>query len=458
MVARMVKQRLALVVGRSASLLRDGPLGARLATGGAAAFAVFVFGHGLAFITQLLIARAFGAESFGIYAYVLAWMVVLSYFAMFGFNTALLRFIPTYAAKRDWAHLAGVIAYAERKVFTVALTLIAVGAVVILLAGGAMPRELRLTFLVGLPIVLLLPLLTLRSAAVRGFGGVVSALAPERLVREPVLAVGVFAFLLLGVQQAGAPLVMSAMVAGTVLGLAFATYWMRRLQPPELSGAAPAVDAGTWRKAALPLLVVTAVEAVFDKTGVLVLGLGEMHREAGIYALVFSMAMLVVLPRTAIDTLFAPTIARMHAEGRLADVQNLVGRAALLSLLAGGGIVAVLSIAAGPILSLFGPAFEAGETPLRILLLGQLLAAGAGSQLLLMAMTGNEAGAARMLVISALFHGLLCAGLVVPLGLTGAAIATAAALAVWNILMAIEIWRKLQILPGALGLLRPAAA
>jgi Na+-driven multidrug efflux pump len=87
-----------------------------------------------------------------------------------------------------------------------------------------------------------------------------------------------------------------------------------------------------------------------------------------------------------------------------------------------------------------------------------LLAAGAGSQLLLMAMTGNEAGAARMLVISAIFHGLLCAGLVIPLGLTGAAIATAAALAVWNILMAVDIWRKLQILPGALGLLRPAAA
>ncbi|RIA55380.1 lipopolysaccharide biosynthesis protein [Dichotomicrobium thermohalophilum] len=454
----MIKGRLALVVGRSASLLRDGPLGARLATGGAAAFAVFIFGHGLAFVTQLLIARTFGAESFGIYAYVLAWMVVLSYFAMFGFNTALLRFIPTYTAQQDWPHLAGVIAYAERKVFTVALALIAAGAAVVLLSGGAMTRELRLTFLVGLPIVLLLPLLTLRSAAVRGFGGVVSALAPERVVREPVVTICVFAVLLFGVQQAGAPLVMSAMVAGTVLGLAFATYWMRRLQPAQLFSAAPKIDAGTWRKAALPLLVVTAVEALFDKTGVLVLGLGDMHREAGIYALIFSMAMLVVLPRTAIDTMFAPTIARMHAEGRLADVQNLVGRAALLSLLAGGGIVLVLSVAAGPILSLFGPEFRAGEVPLRILLLGQLLAASAGSQLLLMAMTGNETGAARMLVISAIFHGLLCAGLVIPLGLTGAAIATAAALVVWNALMAVDIWRKLQILPGALGLLRPVPA
>ncbi|MFW6024400.1 MAG: lipopolysaccharide biosynthesis protein, partial [Dichotomicrobium sp.] len=207
-----------------------------------------------------------------------------------------------------------------------------------------------------------------------------------------------------------------------------------------------------------PLLVVTAVEALFDKTGVLVLGVAGMHSDAGIYALVFAMAMLVVLPRTAIDTFFAPAVARMHAEGRRTDVQNLVRRAALLSLAAAGSIVLVLSLAAGTILSWFGPAFEAGETPLRILLLGQLLAAGAGSQLLVMAMTGNEAGAARILVIAAVFHALLCALLVATIGLIGAATATAAALVVWNVLMAFDIWRKLQILPGALGLLRPVTA
>ncbi len=454
----MLRKYLVPLVDRFTSVLRKSELGSQLASDGAAAFMVFVFGHGVVFVTQLLIARTFGAESLGIYVYVLAWMTVLAYLAMFGFNTALLRFIPTYIARQDWGHLAGVIAYAERKVLLVALAIIAAGLVVISITGGTMGRELWLTFLSGFAIVLLIPLMTLRCATVRGYGGIISALIPERGVREPIVAICVCVFLVLGVHQTGAPLVMSAYVFGTILGLAVATRSMRRLQPPELTGVTRKNDTTTWRKAALPLVVVTAVEALFDKTGVLILGLNDMHTEAGIYGLVFAMAMLVVLPRTAIDTLFAPTIARLHAEGQNSEVQNIVRRAALLSLLAAASIALMLGLAAGPILALFGPEFAAGVMPLRILLLGQLLAAAAGSQLLLMAMTGNEAGAARMLVISAVFHVLASALLVIPLGLMGAAIATAAALVLWNALMAFVIWRKLQILPGALGVLRPTTA
>ena len=51
----------------------------RLAYGSAAAFVIFFSSAGLAFLAQLLIARILGPESFGIYAYVFAWMSVLAY-------------------------------------------------------------------------------------------------------------------------------------------------------------------------------------------------------------------------------------------------------------------------------------------------------------------------------------------------------------------------------------------
>jgi O-antigen/teichoic acid export membrane protein len=276
------------------------------------------------------------------------------------------------------------------------------------------------------------------------------------VAREGVLFAGVLCGYLSVGLYTGAHAIMTLTVAGSVLALVVATRFMRRLLPAALSGAEPAYDAPAWRQAALPLVIVTAVEALFDKTGVLILGLSGANRDAGIFALVFSMAMLVVLPRTAVDTMFAPRIARLYAEKKYGEVQGLVVKAALLSLAGGACVVAGLEVVARPVLGWFGSEFAAGETPLLILLLGQLFAAGLGSQLLVLAMTGNEADAARILTLSAAANLVMCTLLVGLFGLVGAAIATAAALVAWNVLMARDIWKKLQLWPGVVGLFRPA--
>ena len=433
-----------------------GTLARRFAMGSTAAFLVYLLGHGLAFLTQLLIARVLGANSYGIYAFVFACLSVLAYAAMLGFNIAILRFIPIYIASKAWQLLAGVIQYAERRVTAASLLLIMAGTMLVLIVGSEPQLELRNTFWIGFPLVLLWSIVWIRCAIVRAYGGVVSALVPIRVVREGFLFTFVCGLSLLHDWHGGAQLIMAATVAGSLLALIVATRTMHRLHPRELKGAVPEYDAPTWRAAAFPLVIVTAVEALFDKTGVLILGLAGNNESAGIYALVFNMAMLVVLPRTAIDTIFAPTIARLHAERKDAEVQALIMRASLLSFVVASCIALALAVVAGPLLSWFGPEFAAGAMPLRILLLGQLLAAGSGSQLLVMAMTGNESGAAQMLALSALANLLLCAAFVSLFGLIGAAIATAVALVAWNVLMAVDIWRKLQLWPGIFGVFRPA--
>jgi O-antigen/teichoic acid export membrane protein len=51
-------------------------------------------------------------------------------------------------------------------------------------------------------------------------------------------------------------------------------------------------------------------------------------REATIYNLVFNIAFLVVLPRTAINILFAPTISSLFTLGDQMTLQDLVTKAA----------------------------------------------------------------------------------------------------------------------------------
>jgi hypothetical protein len=43
-------------------------------------------------------------------------------------------------------------------------------------------------------------------------------------------------------------------------------------------------------------------------------------------------------------------------------------------------------------------------------------------------------------------------------GLTGAAVATSASLIIWNTAMAVFLWRRLQLLPGVLAMLRSRLA
>jgi O-antigen/teichoic acid export membrane protein len=161
----------------------------------------------------------------------------------------------------------------------------------------------------------------------------------------------------------------------------------------------------------------------------------------------------VVLPRTAINTLFAPTISTLFTREDRVTLQALVTKAASWTLCAAGGIALVLAVLAESILTWFGKDFADGVPALRILLVGQLIAASYGSQLSVMTMTGHERGAAGLLILSAAVSVVASILFISMLGLTGAAIATTIALIVWNVAMAFFITRHLQLLPGVLGML-----
>ena len=88
---------------------------------------------------------------------------------------------------------------------------------------------------------------------------------------------------------------------------------------------------------------------------------------------------------------------------------------------------------------------------MRVLLVGQIVASGFGPQMFLMTMTGNERTAAVMLIGSAILNGVFGVRLIGGMGLTGAAIATTAALIVWNVAMAVFVRQGLGLVPGALA-------
>jgi O-antigen/teichoic acid export membrane protein len=426
----------------------------RFAYGSAAALVIFFSSAGLAFFSQMLIARILGPESFGIYIYVLAWVSVLTYGSALGFQIALLRFVSVYESNRAWSLMRGVIQYSERRVGAVGLLVVLIGGTGIMMRGDTIAPELSATFLVGFLLVPAWAFLWLRTATVRAFGGVVTALAPERIVRD-LLLLAFVALTTLGFKWTlDAPTVMTATLVSTILALCMAQVAMHRLRPKMINTANAEYDATAWRQAALPLLIVGAMDALFSRTGVLLLGWIGETKNAGIYGLAFSIAFLAILPRSAIATMFAPAIARLYAHQQFAELQALILRAAIWSLCAAASIALVLAVMAEYLLSWFGPEYVEGSNALRILLIGQVIAASAGSQTHVLAMTGHERNSAAILALSAAANVIISFVMINQFDMTGAAWATVISMILWNVAMAVFIWRRLELWPGVYGIMR----
>jgi O-antigen/teichoic acid export membrane protein len=128
---------------------------------------------------------------------------------------------------------------------------------------------------------------------------------------------------------------------------------------------------------------------------------------------------------TAINSIFGPSIAALYARGDRSGVQT--------------------------VLSLFGDGFASGSAALRILLLGQLVNATAGSVGVMLTMTGHERQAAVVMMVAAAGQIGLSVALIPRFGVEGAAVANAVSLIGWNLALAVPTWRKLRIVPSILA-------
>jgi O-antigen/teichoic acid export membrane protein len=437
-------------------MVKDEEIGTteNIVRGGSVAFVLYAGGAGLAYCSQLVAARLMGATSFGTYAYVLAWMTVLAYVCALGFDISLLRFVSAYKAMQRWDLLRGIIRYAEVRVAVVGVSITAIGITVVLNSSTGQTAR---AFAIGFPLAPLLALLWIRCSTVRALGGLVSAIAPERLVRDGGLIVFLSAFALISPHNIGAPMAMLSAVISTVVALAIVTASRRRLFARIGSAGPLAYDKELWRRAAFPLIIITAVEILWNRTGVIVLGWLGDARGAGLYFLAFNIAFVVALPRTAINAVFAPAISDLFVRNRRSELQMLMARASFLTLVSAVGLALPLWLFAEPILRLFGPDFASAALLVRILLIGQVIAAAFGSQLYVMTMTGEQTWAAAIIVATVSVNFFLTILLTDQFGGAGTASATATTLVLWNASMALFIHRRLLLWPSFVGFIAPTA-
>ncbi|MEM9511141.1 MAG: oligosaccharide flippase family protein [Cyanobacteria bacterium P01_E01_bin.48] len=420
-----------------------------LIRGAGAALTIQIVSAGVLYGSQVLLARWMGTVAYGIYDYVTALSLFLAFVAGCGWPTAVLRFIPTYRARGDWALLRGMMRGSWQQTVLVSAIASACGTAVVLgldatrgLGAYAMP------LVVGVWSVPIVALTNLQRETVRSLQNIALAYAPSLLV-QPLLLTGMSA-----IWKQQQDLTSTIAIALSLLSalMALVGQWLLFQQSLDarICRARSAYESALWWQVALPLLLVGSSHVVLNQTDTLMIGALLSAREVGIYSAALKTSSWVPFILIAVNAVAAPLIASLYAQGDRRELQQLVSTIARWMFYPAFATAIGLIGFAEPVLLLFGPEFVMAKGALIALILGQLANVGAGSVGYLMTMTGHHAQTVRVMGVTALANIVLNWIGIEFLGIVGAALATALSMAVWNVWLYVLVVRKLGVRPSIL--------
>lgn len=405
-----------------------------------------MLGLGLGFLTNIFLARQLGSREFGLLAYVLAWVTLLKVVGTFGLDRLLVMQTAVYHLEAAWDRIHGLMRWA--------LLVSGLASLLAVVPFAFIRNDNDHVLVMGAALILVTAVFVrLLCAQLQGFSSVVHSQLAEGLVQPGAYLFLITACLLLtSIKVTARTAIWLCAAAGVcTCGFCIRQAWQRF---PRLAfQSRPVYDSRRWITLAIPLLFVGLLDAANSQVSSIALGSLSGTATLGIYAAADRLAQLVVFPLVVTNTVLAPRFAGLFHEERRNDLQTLVTKSARITFACSSAIAIVLLLGGQFFLRIFGTDFVAGMGPLVILCIGQMVNSFLGSVAYLLIMTGHGHKASVGVGAGVLVNISLSLVLIPRLGALGAAIASASALTVWNVVLAIFVWRRLRIATTALGTL-----
>jgi O-antigen/teichoic acid export membrane protein len=396
----------------------------------------------MGFATTVLLARLLGAELYGRYVFALAWASVLIIPAILGLDRFLVRGIATYDVRQRWDLMKGLLRRTNQLVLCSSLV-IALGGWIV--AFVWLSPSLRWPFCVAMLLIPVTCLTLLRQGAMQAYGRVVSGQLPEYVVRPILILLGIAALDAVGGNALTPTSALSVNVAGVAVAFAVGIVLLKRALPSALRESRAQYRTREWIAASLPMMLVSGIWAANSYLTIVLVGVTQNPRAAGVFSVVQKGGELIVILLVAANMSLAPVIARLQAHGDRLSLEYATQRIAKAAFIASTPIAAAFLVFPGVYLGIFGAGFGAGSTALTIIAVGQLVNAAAGPAGNVLLMTGHERVAVKGIAMGLLTNLVVGLVLIPPFGVTGAATAFTASLIVWNVALVVSVRRRLGI-------------
>jgi O-antigen/teichoic acid export membrane protein len=413
-------------------------------------FIIRVVSAGLAYLSQILLARWMGGSDYGVYVYVWTWVLLLGSMMDFGISVSAQKLIPEYRTRGDHALLRGFLSGSRW------MTLIVSSIVSLLLAGVV--KMLSPWIEPGAVVPLYIGCLTLPAFVVantqdgiaRSHDWMRLGLMPQFVVRQSLIigfTAGAFA---LGFHL-GATAAMLASAAAVWIAMIGQMMVMNRRLRDTVEAGPKTYDFRGWLAVSLPILMVEGFYLLLSYTDVLLLQQFRSSEEVGVYFAVVKTLALVSFIHYAMSATTAHRFAEYHATGDRARLSAYVAHAIKWTFWPSVAATAALLAFGKPLLWLFGPQFVTGYDIMFIAAIGLVVRSAIGPVERLLNMLGHQHVCALAYASAFVMNVVLCVMLIPRFGGHGAAAATSLALAFETVLLFWIVRRRLGLHVLAFG-------
>jgi len=407
-----------------------------LRKGASLTLVVLVAGAGISMLTHLFIARMIGQSEYGVYALMLSWTGVLAVVAQMGQDTSVVRFLPTYVARRQWSEARGLRRAIGTWVFVASVVIGGIGCAWVYGSRSAHSAAWSATFYIGFATLPLTTLLNQSSALLRALKHAAASSAYSSVVRRLVL-VGVFGIAVLAGAHASAPLTALAAAIAMLIALALSSWHLRHRWPVEGKSAKPRYAARPWLAMGGKLGTVSIVMVAGRWLDVLILGAMVQPSLLGAYYAAVQIAAFAWYGAIAANVILAPMLAERYDAEDYVGLEVVARRGAWYSFLVALACAVVFVLVGRWALGLFGSGFEAGYVPMLILLLAYCVAGVLGDTPLLLSMTRYQLAGSAFAAAGMVAGGVVAVLLIPRFGAIGAALGALCSQIVWR---ALSLW------------------
>lgn len=397
-------------------------------------FLIRVLSAGLAYLSQILLARWMGGSDYGTYVYVWTWVLLLGSMLDVGIASSAQKIIPDYRTSGQQALLRGFLSGGRWLTLatSTAAALLVAGLVALLSpwidAGERMPLYIGCLTLPAFVVA------NTQDGIARSHDWMTLGLMPQFIIRQTLIIGFTAGAVVLGLDL-GATAAMAASAAAVWLAMLGQMLVLNDRLRLHIEPGPKQYDLRGWLAISLPILLVESFYLLLSYTDVLVLQQFRSSEEVGIYFAVVKTLALVSFIHYAMSATTAHRFAEYHALGDKVRLSAYVAHAIKWTFWPSLAATLVLLALGKPLLFLFGAQFTAGYDIMFIAAIGLVVRAAIGPVERLLNMLGQQRACAMAYAAAFVMNLVLCILLVPQFGGHGAAAATSLSLAFETVLL-----------------------
>ncbi|MFN3655809.1 MAG: lipopolysaccharide biosynthesis protein [Pseudolabrys sp.] len=388
----------------------------------------------LALVSQVLLARWMGSFEFGIFIYVWTWVLMIGALSDLGLAAAAKRFVPEYTELGALDHLRGFLSGSRWLAFGIATAMGLVGALGVTVLAPWLDHYAIIPLYLACLTIPIYGLVQAQAGIAQSYDWPNLALMPFYIWRQLAITV-----LMGGAWFFGAPTdavtAMLIAVATTYLVTVGQLVVLNRRIAAKVPAGPRSYQPRIWLGTALPLFVVDGFYLMLTYVDILALEHFSTPDQVAHYYAAARLLAIVAFVYFAIAGATTHKFTQYHVAGdkeRLAAFFREMTRWTFWPSLA---VCAGILLFGRPLLTLFGPGFDAAYAVMFILSVGMLARAAVGPAERLLTMLGERKPCAAIYAIAFMINLVLCIALIPRMGIEGAALSTSVALVAESIML-----------------------